>query len=134
MGNRISGSRPVNPDESVDSHMSLTVLVVDDEQAVRQMLVDVLLEEGYTTLTAENGADAIEVATARRPDLVLSDVMMPGLDGVTLAAVFARWDPPVPVVLMSAIFGPRSDGTPVLPKPFDLDDMLAVVAATMDAA
>ncbi len=109
-----------------------TVLVVDDDNSMRGLLVDFLREEGYATLTAKDGDQALRVATERRPDIVLSDVMMPGVDGLALAAVFARWAPPVPVVLMSAVFGPRPVGTPFLPKPFDLDQMLAVLTAAMN--
>lgn len=109
-----------------------TVLVVDDDESVRGLLAEFLQEEGYATLTAENGEQALRAATDRRPDIVLSDVMMPGVDGLALAAVFARWAPPVPVVLMSAVFGPRPAGTPFVPKPFDLNEMLAVLMATID--
>ena len=99
-----------------------------------ELLVEILREEGYATLAAENGAAALAIATARRPDIVLSDMMMPGLDGAALAAAFARWVPPVPVVLMSAAGRHQPVGdTPFVQKPFDLDQMLAVLAATIAA-
>lgn len=114
--------------------MPLMVLVVDDEPAVRRLLVEVLRDEGYQTLAAEDGARALEMAAKRRPDIVLSDVMMPRLDGLALAARFARWDPPVPVILMSAVYATRLPGVPFVAKPFDLDTVLSVLAAMVDAA
>jgi DNA-binding response OmpR family regulator len=56
-----------------------TILVVDDDDSVRDVLTQHLEGEGYTILTAENGVDALKLIRSRRPDLVLLDVMMPGL-------------------------------------------------------
>ena len=56
-----------------------TILVVDDDDSVRDLLTQHLEGEGYTILTAENGVDALKLIRSRQPDLVLLDVMMPGL-------------------------------------------------------
>ncbi len=114
--------------------MALTVLIVDDEPDVRRILVDVFRDEGYQAIAAEDGSRALELAAIRRPDIVLSDVAMPRLDGVTLARHLARWKPPIPVVLMSAV-RTRGIGTlPFIAKPFDLDDMLTLIEATAQHA
>jgi CheY-like chemotaxis protein len=107
--------------------MAFTVLIVDDEPDVRRILLDVLRDEGYQVITAEDGSRALELAANYHPDIVLSDVAMPRLDGVTLAHRLAHWNPPIPVVLMSAAHS-RGVGTmPFIAKPFDLDDMLDMI-------
>ena len=109
--------------------MALTVLIVDDEPDVRRILVDIFRDEGYQAIAAEDGWRALEVAANRRPDIVISDVAMPRLDGVALAERLARWNPPIPIVLMSAAHASDIGQLPFIAKPFDLDDMLAIVEA-----
>jgi len=62
--------------------MDKKILLVDDEPNVRAGLADILRELGYDIIEAENGQDAIEKARAIRPDLVLMDTCMPGMDGI----------------------------------------------------
>ena len=112
------------------------ILVVDDEPAIRSFLVELLEAEGYRTASAPNGRIAVELAARERPDLVLSDVMMPELDGPGMVrSLRAAPDlAEVPIVLMSAANGtvPLDPSiTAFLPKPFDLDDLLAVVARSL---
>jgi two-component system, OmpR family, alkaline phosphatase synthesis response regulator PhoP len=107
-----------------------TILIIDDEPTVADLLAELLAEEGYAVVTAFNAAEGLARAADVRPDLILSDVMMPGDDGYTLARTVAA-DPDLrgtPVVLMSA--GPRQAPTPDTPvaafvaKPFLLDQVL----------
>ena len=109
------------------------ILVVDDEQAISQVLHDLLTDEGYEVLTAGNGWEALACMTDGRPDLVLSDVMMPVMDGAELCkalAADARYGT-IPVVLMSA----AGEGTTrerctyaaFVAKPFNLLDILDTV-------
>lgn len=114
--------------------MTFTVLIVDDEPEVRRILLDVLRDEGYQAIAAEDGSRALELAANSRPDIVLSDVAMPLLDGVTLARRLACWNPPIPVVLMSAAHSSGIGTLPFIAKPFDLDDMLAMIEATTHRA
>ena len=58
-----------------------TVLVVDDEQSIRELLVFNLQKEGYDTLEAEDGVVAVDLAIEKKPDLIMLDVMLPKLDG-----------------------------------------------------
>ena len=109
-----------------------TVLVVEDEPAIREVVAEVLREEGYRVVVAADGRAGLELLAWERPDLVLMDVMMPELDGrEALREARARPDlPPVPVVLMSAAVALGRDDPPVdafLPKPFDLDNLLTLV-------
>lgn len=66
--------------EEPDPH-EIKILCVDDDPLIRQMLGDILQLRGYTVLTASDGEAGLDVAAKERPDLILLDVMMPGLDG-----------------------------------------------------
>jgi two-component system, OmpR family, KDP operon response regulator KdpE len=108
------------------------VLVVDDEPVVRAVVRDVLSEEGYVVLEAPDGRTMLEILARECPDLVLMDVMMPGIDGREAYRVLrSREDlPDVPVVMMSA--AARADRldpsiAAFLSKPFDLNRLMATV-------
>jgi CheY-like chemotaxis protein len=111
-----------------------TVLIVDDEPAILETLASVLEDEGYRCLRAEDGKEGLAAVAQERPDLVISDVMMPGLDGREMLRAM-RADPQIrdiPVIVMSAARGlpdiDRLDHDAFLPKPFDIDNMLETVA------
>ena len=114
--------------------MEPTVLVVDDEPLIATLLATLLQEEGYRVRCAHDGVEALAEVARRAPDLVVSDVAMPRLGGVELAArLRARG---IPVVLVSAAYAAiEAPGVPFVPKPFDLDHLLGVVRdAFADAA
>jgi CheY-like chemotaxis protein len=104
-----------------------TVLIVDDDPYICQLLCEVAEEIGHTVLSATNGTSALELAQAHRPQLILSDVMMPGLDGYGLVHAL-RTNPALAhtaVFLMSAAFtdgvkAPNGAVSGFIPKPFDL--------------
>jgi len=105
-----------------------TILVVDDDPQLRMILTVFLEDAGYTVRLAADGQAALEAIAADRPDLVLSDVRMPRLDGLQLASHLRCLADPVPVILMSS--GPAvQEGHAVrtIIKPFDVDHLLAVV-------
>jgi CheY-like chemotaxis protein len=109
-----------------------TILVVDDEPVVRAVVRDVLCEEGYAVVEAPDGRTMLEILARECPDLVLMDVMMPGIDGREVYRVLrSREDlPDVPVVMMSAaVQATRLDPSiaAFLPKPFDLDRLMETV-------
>ena len=116
---------------------SRKILVVDDEPDIRQ-IAEMALRYGsdWTVLTAADGAEAVAVAARERPDAIVLDVMMPELDGPgmvrSLRAAPELVD--VPIVLMSAADGAAPLDPTIaafIPKPFDLDDLLAVVARSL---
>ena len=80
-----------------------TVLLVDDDPLLQRLLSKRLERRGWIVRTADDGEQALEAARAERPDLVLSDVMMPGIDGVEVARVLTSGPNPPPVVLMSGL-------------------------------
>lgn len=109
------------------------VLVVDDERGVRDLVCRTLREEGYRTLEAAHGGEALELieAGSETIDLVVTDVVMPGMDGRELGRRLAQSRPTLPVLYMSAyevndIFrrgSPRSSA-PFLQKPFPQDGLI----------
>lgn len=108
------------------------ILVVDDEVAIRGLLVEVLRGQGFAVMAAPNGRLAIVRARRRRPDLILMDIMMPELDGWEAARHLQAMPDlaPVPIVLMSAAIQPPASMDSIagfVPKPFDLDYLLTVV-------
>lgn len=111
-----------------------TILIVDDEQPIADIVAEVLGEEGYTTLVASGGAHALELLAVSRADLMLLDLYMPGLSGVDVLAQLRSSDTHahMPVVVMTAGTVDLDDlsrqgATRVLPKPFEVDTLLATV-------
>lgn len=110
-----------------------TILVVDDESPILELLRDVLEDEGHTVLAAHNGRVAFETARQARPDLVLSDVMMPVLDGVALSRML-RDEPAtrgMVVILMSAAHPPdlgAAGAVAFLGKPFAIEQVNDLIA------
>lgn len=107
------------------------ILVVDDELAIVVMLQDVLEDAGYPVLTASNGRAALAIADRTTLALVLSDMMMPQMDGDTLCQAL-RADArtaDLPIILMTAArrTPPACAATALLAKPFDIDIVLDLV-------
>jgi CheY-like chemotaxis protein len=109
-----------------------SILVVDDEATIRGLVAGVLEDEGYGVLQACHGAQALALALQELPDLVLTDLMMPVMNGADLVrqlknnAATRR----VPIVLMTAAgraAAEEHDVDAVLTKPFELDALLALV-------
>lgn len=111
------------------------VLIVDDDPAIRGMLVELLSDEGYETLVAGDGHAAIEIAKNQTPDVILMDLMLPVMDGASATRII-KTNPTtssIRVIAMSAGANLRllADNLPadgVVGKPFDLDALLADVA------
>lgn len=114
----------------------MRVLVVEDDPAVREMTAELLRFNGYSVLTAANGELALRQLRESSIDIVLSDIMMPVMDGVQML-MRMRADPAlasIPVMLVSAYPDPRSgipgdalQRTHFLRKPFGEDAMLAAL-------
>src|SRR6266545_715869 len=106
--------------------MTAAALVVDDEPAILRLVTIVLNELGFETLTARDAETAAELLKSSKPDLVVTDVRLPGMDGVELARQIkaSRRLKKTPVLLMSAFSEPpkhRGDG--FIAKPFDISEL-----------
>lgn len=108
---------------------TVTVLIVDDEEPIRAFLVSFLREAGFHTIEAINGAQALTMVATERPDLILSDIMMPVLNGVEFCRQMKSLPATrlVPVILMSSAGYASANGSGAdafIAKPFDsLDDV-----------
>ena len=110
------------------------ILVVDDDLPIRKLLVSLLTESGYTVIEAAHGAAALDLLTDTPVDLVISDVMMPLLDGIHLCRqVKATWQ--TAVILMSSA-PPQSLAAgedAFIAKPFDLDRFEQLVETVLSS-
>ncbi len=120
---------------------SAAILVVDDDDPVRVMLARLLRTQGYAVSQAKDAETAREALDAQRPDLVISDIVMPGESGIELRRTIAGLWPELPVILISgysaegpAEFAARTPKTTFVQKPFAADHFLALVKQTLTAA
>jgi DNA-binding response OmpR family regulator len=112
--------------------MKRSILVVDDDHDVVEVLVALLDEEGYRVRYAFDGQAALRAIAHTAPDLVLADVMMPQVDGVSLARHLRVLGWTMPVVLMSAVYAYVDvPSLHFIAKPFDLDDLLGVITRVL---
>ncbi|MGQ9584985.1 MAG: response regulator transcription factor [Anaerolineae bacterium] len=116
----------------------MRVLVVDDDPPSVKMISFLLREEGYTVLTADNGATALELVKEEKPDLVILDVMMPHVDGLEVCRRLRRQMVDVPIIFLSAkgetsdrVQGLELGADDYLPKPFEPAELLARVKAVL---
>ena len=112
-----------------DSNVT-TCLVVDDEPAILRLVAVVLRDLGCDTVTAPDAESALGLVKRVHPDVVISDVKLPGMDGLELArCIKANGEAGTPVLLMSAFGEPRSHaGDAFLAKPFDIDGLIEFVS------
>lgn len=114
------------------------ILIVDDSPTERYYLTDILVRNGFTVTTAENGEEALARIKADKPELILMDVVMPGANGFQVTRAIAR-DPEladVPVIICSSknqetdrIWGMRQGAKDYLVKPVDPEQLLARIAS-----
>jgi DNA-binding response OmpR family regulator len=116
-----------------------TVLVVDDEPTIAEVVGRYLERAGYETLEAADGPEALRVAEDGRPDLIVLDVMLPGIDGIeVMRQLHERPGRPVPVILLTArgeesdrLAGLRRGADDYVVKPFSPKELVARVDAVM---
>lgn len=108
------------------------LLIVDDDQDIRDTLAEILQDEGFEVMTASNGSDALArlAAAPERPDVILLDLTMPVMDGFEFrnAQLADERIADIPVILITAGGGNvRLAGLPVATKPFDTNALLAAI-------
>ncbi len=107
------------------------VLLVDDDPQIGEVLEQLLREEGFRVARELDGLSALQRIEMAKPKVVLADICMPKLDGVTLCKeISKRWDD-VEVILMSAAETPRGLPVPFLRKPFDLNALLTTLESRL---
>ena len=119
--------------------MSAQILLVDDEPAMRQVLSAALENAGYSTARAADGQEALALVRALDPDLVLTDLRMPRVDGQQLLRTLRREFPEIPVIVLTAhgtidlaVEAVRDGAHDFLTKPFDKERLLQAVASALD--
>jgi PAS domain S-box-containing protein len=124
----------VEPVLETASTASSTVLVVEDEELVRNLVRQVLEQAGYDIVEASNGADALELAGSRRVDLLLTDMTMPGLTGREVAERLRASQPELKVIYMSGYADGEAleHGAEVLEKPFTFDVLTEKVGRVLE--
>ena len=113
---------------------SVDVLVIEDEEHVAELLADVLGTEGYRVATVGDGLRGLEYVARYRPRVVLCDVMLPSISGMEVLSRLDTDDSYRPaVIIMSAAASPagRPRTVPFVGKPFDLEEILALVRAAL---
>lgn len=109
------------------------VLVVDDDESIREFVSVALADEGYTVLTARDGAAALQAVHRQRPGVILLDMRMPVMDGWEFSRVYRATPPPhAPIIVVTAARdaadrAAQIDADGYLAKPFDLLDLIAMV-------
>jgi twitching motility two-component system response regulator PilG len=113
-----------------------TILVVDDDGAIRELVATILEDDGYTVVTAEDGFDALAKLSERRVDLVVCDVMMPRMSGFQVVAELRRRGLFLPVILMSAApqYADQLGGITFLRKPLAFDALADAIAQELPPA
>ena len=115
-----------------------TILVVDDSPTERHVLVELLSRNGYQVITAENGEEGVEKAKRELPDLILMDVVMPGLNGYQATRTLTRDEATkhIPVIVCTSkgqetdrIWGLRQGALDYIVKPVNGEDLLSKIAA-----
>ncbi|GAA0921321.1 response regulator transcription factor [Streptomyces thermoalcalitolerans] len=114
------------------------ILIVDDEPAVREALQRSLAFEGYDTEVAVDGADALDKASTYKPDLVVLDIQMPRMDGLTVARRIRGAGDTTPILMLTArdtvgdrVTGLDAGADDYLVKPFELDELFARIRALL---
>ena len=127
-----------HPSESYRPMAIRKILIVDDSPTERHVLNDMLTKAGYEVVASDNGEDAIQKARSVRPDLILMDVVMPGLNGFQATRAISR-DPDtraIPIILCTSksqetdkIWGMRQGARDYIVKPVNRDELLAKIGA-----
>jgi DNA-binding response OmpR family regulator len=115
-----------------------TVLFIEDEPALGMIVKDSLAYRGFEVLYAANGVEGLEQFRQHQPDIVVADIMMPDMDGFTMAEHIRRDDPHTPIIFLTArsqtadvVRGFELGGNDYLKKPFSLDELIARINALL---
>ncbi len=115
------------------------ILIVDDEEGMRKLLGRVLAKNGYESVTAANGNEALRLIESEQFDLVITDIKMPGMDGLQLLQELKEFDPALPIIVItaygtveSAVQALRAGAYDYITKPFENDEIKLTVAKAFE--
>lgn len=116
------------------------ILIVDDDPQLRQSFKRILADEGHVVTTASSGETGVEAVKSQQPDLVIMDVRMPGMDGLTAYKAMKQIDPRLPVIIMTAygttetaIEATKMGAFDYMLKPFDIPVVLELITQALKA-
>ncbi len=119
--------------------MQRTILVVDDEESIRQSLSGILMDEGFEVLTAGSGEEAIRLAEEEMPNLILLDIWLPGMDGIEALKYIKTEFPVIPVIMMSghgtietAVKATKLGAFDFIEKPLSLEKVILIINHALD--
>lgn len=123
--------------EGVETNNQKTILIVDDEQPIVDILVYNLKKEGYNTLEANDGVIAVDMALNNKPDLILLDIMLPKMDGLTVCKkIRSKYN--IPILMLTAkdeeidkILGLELGADDYITKPFSVRELMARIKANL---
>ncbi|HEB97272.1 MAG TPA: response regulator [Sedimenticola thiotaurini] len=134
--------RQSEPDAAVSGHAGARVLIVDDSPTELHLMRQILEKGGYQVLTAENGEAGVAEAVRSRPDVILMDVVMPGLNGFQATRQLSR-EPEtagIPIIMVTTkgqetdrAWGLRQGAREYVVKPVAADELLGKIRLVMDA-
>ena len=118
--------------------MDKKILIVDDEKDMLAVLEKALTAEGYSIITADNGKDAIILANSTHPDLIMLDIVMPGMDGAEVAARLKedRETKDIPVIFLTCLLSKKEQrekeghvikGHVFIAKPYSIEELSAQI-------
>jgi two-component system OmpR family response regulator/two-component system response regulator ChvI len=112
-------------------HKKYRVAIIDDEQSIKKTITYALQPEGYKIDAYENGSQALKVINECLPDVIILDILMPGIDGITFCSLFRKDHPDIPIIFLSSkvdeltkIEALERGGDDYLTKPFSIKELL----------
>jgi two-component system nitrogen regulation response regulator GlnG len=115
------------------------IWVIDDDRSIRWVLEKALAQAGFSVRSFESGEEIVDLLDRQQPDVILSDIRMPGVSGLDLLASISTKAPHIPVIIMtahtdleSAVASYRGGAFEYLPKPFDVDDAVRLVRRAIE--